>query len=58
MALSKFLLSIDWSSESETAELPTLLALWKVMIFLSIQFNPNNNNIFFNFFYTFYSSLA
>eukprot|EP00604_Paraphysomonas_vestita_P003823 CAMPEP_0174823396 /NCGR_PEP_ID=MMETSP1107-20130205/24069_1 /TAXON_ID=36770 /ORGANISM="Paraphysomonas vestita, Strain GFlagA" /LENGTH=396 /DNA_ID=CAMNT_0016045737 /DNA_START=537 /DNA_END=1724 /DNA_ORIENTATION=- len=29
MALSKFLLSIDWSSESEIAELPTLLALWK-----------------------------
>jgi hypothetical protein len=30
MALSKFLLSIDWSSESEVAELPTLLELWKV----------------------------
>ena len=30
MALSKFLLSIDWSSESEMAELPSLLELWKV----------------------------
>lgn len=30
MALSKFLLSIDWSSESEVSELPSLLELWKV----------------------------
>mmetsp|Transcript_6861 Transcript_6861/g.11418 ORF Transcript_6861/g.11418 Transcript_6861/m.11418 type:complete len:873 (+) Transcript_6861:547-3165(+) len=29
MALPKFLLCIDWSSESETAELPILLDLWK-----------------------------
>jgi hypothetical protein len=30
MALSKFLLSVDWSSDSEIAELPTLLGMWKV----------------------------
>ena len=30
MALPKFLLSVDWSSESEVAELPILLDLWKV----------------------------
>jgi hypothetical protein len=29
-ALAKFLLSVDWSSESEITELPTLLDLWKV----------------------------
>lgn len=32
MALSKFLLSVDWSSDSEVAELPTLLGMWKVSL--------------------------
>lgn len=47
MALSKFLLSVDWSSESEVAELPTLLELWKVLRYLPIypshMLNPNIN---------------
>jgi hypothetical protein len=33
-ALTKFLLSVDWSSESEIAELPSLLELWKVFAWL------------------------
>jgi hypothetical protein len=29
-ALTKFLLCLDWTSQSEVSELPSLLALWKV----------------------------